>query len=249
MSHPFLIIELKADFSLDDCIDFINSVTDKGNKIFRNLFVALPFFRLREITEAFPSSGITFGTALLNNADPGSFSAPVAGKMVKDARGEFALIGTGYERNRLLLTREQLENKLQEAKRAGLKTVYAVGGGLEIDENTLIEQLETLKRSGAIDDDPHPALIYELPFHNFQSYLPSESELKTARDFVQRGVEKVFGQKFALLALLPSDLMGFSSLIDSLPFDGAFFIKSGTYPHAIHNETVKLVHVHCEEKN
>lgn len=248
MSHPFFIIELKADFSLDDCIDFLNSVTENGNKVFRNLFVALPFFRLKEMNEAFPSSGITFGTALMNSADPGSFTETVAGKMIKEAKGQFTLIGTGYERNRLELTDLQLENKLQEAVRSELKAVYCVGGGKEIDEETLIRQLELLKNSGAVEKDMHPTLVYELPFQNFQTYLPSESELNEAADFVKKGVEKVFSQKFAILAALPNDLMGFSSLIESIPFDGAFFIKSGTYPHSIHTETVKLVHVHCEEK-
>lgn len=201
------------------------------------------------MTEAFPNSGITFGTALLNNADPEAFTTPVAGRMVKDAKGEFALIGTGYERNRLELSDEQLENKMREAINSGLKVVYAVGGGKEIDAETLHRQLELLKKSGAMENDSHPTLIYELPFQNFQSYLPSEAELNEAADFIKQGMEKVFSQKFALLAALPSDLMGFSTLIESLPFDGAFFIKSGTYPHSIHDETVKLVHVHCEEKS
>lgn len=248
MSHPFFIIELKADFSLDDCIDFLNLITENGKKVFRNLFVALPFFRLKEMIEAFPSSGITFGTALMNSADPGSFTASVAGKMIKEAKGQFTLIGTGYERNRLALTEEQLENKLREAFRSGLKAIYCVGGGKDIDEATLIDQLELLKKSGIIENDPHPTLIYELPFQNFQSYLPNEEELNEAAHFIKKGLEKVFNEKFAILVALPSDLMGFSSLIDSIPFDGAFFIKSGAYPHAVHNETVKLVHVHCEEK-
>ena len=248
MSHPFFIIELKSDFSLDDCIDFINSVTENGNKVFRNLFVALPFLRLKEMTGAFPMSGITFGTALMNNADPGSFTAVVAGKMIKEAKGQFTLIGSAYERNRLGLSDEQLKNKLQEAAQSELKTIFCVGGGKEIGEEALFQQLELLKESKVIENDLHPTLIYELPFQNFQSYLPNEEELNTAANLIKNGLEKVFTQKFAILVALPSDLIGFSSLMEALPFDGAFFIKSGTYPHAIHDETIKLVHVHCEEK-
>lgn len=251
MKAPFFLLELKADFSLDDCVDFLNALTEKGQKVFRNLCVALPLYRLQEITKAFPDSGITFGSALLNLADPGAFTAPIAGKMVKDAHGSFALIGSSFERNRLKLTDEQLKNKLLAAKQAGLKSFYAVGGGLVEDEEALIRELELLKSSEVISHDPHPAIVYELDFKQFQLYLPSEEELNHAANFIKQAIAKVFGEdaeKFAVLAALPADLIGFSTMIETLPFEGAFFSKSGTYPHSVHDETVKLVHVHCLEE-
>ena len=66
----------------------------------------------------------------------------------------------------------------------------------------------------------------------------------------QGAVEKAFGEekdKINLIAALPNDLVGFTNLIEGLPFAGAFFIKSGIYPHAVHQETLKLFHVHCTE--
>lgn len=251
MNHPFFIIELKADFSLDDCIEFLNSVTEKGEKIFQSLYVALPFFRLKEITAAFPDSGITFGTSLINDSSLGAFTKGIAGKMIKDAGGKFTLVGTSYERNRLQITDEQLEAKLKEAKKAGLKPIYVVGGGHEISEESLIKQLELLKTSQVTEDAPHPTVIFEGDFKNFEQYLPSGQELNESANLVQKALETVFdtsSEKFAILAALPSDLIGFSSLIDTLPFKGAFFTKSGTYPHSVHDETVKLLHVHCEDE-
>lgn len=238
MTHPFFIIELKADFSLDDCVDFLNALTENGKKDFRNLYVALPFFRLKEIISTFPDSGITFGAAMINDADPGSFTAPIAGKMIKDAGGAFTLIGTSYERNRLALSDEKLSNKVKEAIKSGLKPIYAISG------DNILEQLNVLKNAGDIS---HPTLIYEIDFKSFKDYLPSQEELDNALQLVKEAVDQVF-ESSAILVALPSDLIGFSNLIDSLPFDGAFFIKSGAYPHAVHDETVKLVHVHCEEE-
>lgn len=251
MNHPFFIIELKADFSLDDCIEFLNSVTEKGGKIFQSLYVALPFFRLKEITEAFPDSGITFGTSLINDSSPGAFTKDIAGKMIKDAGGKFTLIGTSYERNRLNISDAQLEDKLHEAKKAGLKPIYVVGGGHEVPEEELIKQLELLKKSKVMEDDKHPTVIFEIDFKNFENYLPSGQELNDAANLAHKSLQTVFdtsSEKFAVLAALPSDLIGFSSLIETLPFKGAFFTKSGTYPHSIHDETVKLLHVHCEDE-
>lgn len=251
MNHPFFIIELKADFSLDDCIEFLNSVTEKGGKIFQSLYVALPFFRLKEITKAFPDSGITFGTSLINDSIPEAFTKDIAGKMVKDAGGKFTLVGTSYERNRLKMSDNQLEAKLKEAQKAGLKPIYVVGGGHEITETELIQQLELLKTSKVTEDAKHPTVIYEIDFKNFENYLPSSQELNASANQMQKALETVFdtsSEKFAVLAALPSDLIGFSSLIETLPFKGAFFTKSGTYPHSIHDETVKLLHVHCEDE-
>lgn len=251
MNHPFFIIELKADFSLDDCIEFLNSVTEKGGKIFQSLYVALPFFRLKEITAAFPDSGITFGTSLINDSSPGAFTKDIAGKMIKDAGGQFTLIGTSYERNRLNMTDKQLEDKLKEAQKAGLKPIYVVGGGHEISEDELIRQLELLKSSQITDNATHPTVIFEIDFKNFENYLPSGQELNESADLMQKALKTVFhtsSKDFAVLAALPSDLIGFSSLIETLPFNGAFFTKSGTYPHSVHDETVKLLHVHCEDE-
>lgn len=250
MSHPFFIIELKADFSLDDCVDFINAITENGTKVFRNFYVALPFLRLKEITEKFPDSGITFGSSLLNNADPGAFTAEVTGVMVREVQGNFTLVGSSYERKRLMLSDVQMENKLKAAHSAGLKPVYCVEGDEELTESLIVQQLETLKNAQVIEEASHPAVIYEIPFRSFDRYFPSQEELLKAKTTFKAALTQVFGdlsEKFAILIALPSDLMGFSALIDSLPFDGAFFTKSGTHPHAVHDETVKLVHVHCEE--
>ena len=251
MKHPFFIIELKADFSLDDCIEFLNSVTEKGGKIFQSLYVALPFFRLKEITAAFPNTGITFGTSLINDASAEAFTKDIAGKMIKDAGGKFTLVGTSYERNRLRITENKLKAKLEEAHRAGLKPIYVASGGHGITKEELVNQFELLKASQVTDEAKHPTIIYEMDFKNFENYLPSSLELNESANLVQSALETVFessSKKFAVLAALPSDLIGFSSLIETLPFNGAFFTKSGTYPHSVHDETVQLLHVHCEDE-
>jgi hypothetical protein len=145
----------------------------------------------------------------------------------------------------------QLEAKLKEAHKAGLKPIYVIGGGHEITEEALIKQLELLKASQVTEDAKHPTVIFEIDFKNFENYLPSGAELNESANLVQKALETVFdtsSEKFAVLAALPSDLIGFSSLIETLPFKGAFFTKSGTYPHSVHDETVKLLHVHCEDE-
>ena len=128
MKPPYFVIELKADLSLDDCIQFLNEVTDEGKKQFRNLFVALPLSRLQEMTKAFPDSGITFGVPHLNRCDQGSFTAPVAAKVVTRSNGNFSLVGSKEEREFFQLTEEQLKDKLQQSQAAKLKAIYCISG-------------------------------------------------------------------------------------------------------------------------
>lgn len=244
MTNPRFVLELKADLSVDDCIEFINTLTENGQKKFQNLYVALPFSLLKQITAQFPDSGITFGSSMLNRTTPGAFTGDVAAKMVKDAHGRFVLVGTSDERTVLKLSDAELEAKLTAATQGGLKPIYCV------NEN-LVEELNILKASHAIEPDPHPIIIYELPFKTFKSYLPTKEELNEFKTQIQEDLTSVFGQessKFRIIASLPSDLVGFSSLIESLPFDGASFTKTGIYPHAVHQETIELFHVECTEK-
>lgn len=243
MTNPRFVLELKADLSVDDCIEFINTLTENGQKKFQNLYVALPFSRLKEITSQFPDSGITFGSSMLNRTTPDAFTADIATKMVKDAKGSFVLVGTSDERKVLKLTDAELQAKLTSASQNGLKSIYCVS------EN-LIEQLKVLKSSHAAEPDAHPIIIYELPFINFKSYLPSKEELDQFKTEIQEALTTVFEEdssKFRIIASLPADLVGFSNLIESIPFDGASFTKSGVHPHAVHQETIKLFHVECTE--
>lgn len=242
---PYILMSLKPDLSLDDCIDFLNAITEQGQRKFRNLFVALPLTRLHAITKQFPDAGITFGATAMNSADPEAFTQPVAAKMIKDAHGQFVIIGTKEERSLGKLTNEQLNAKLKSALHRGIKTIFC------FDDKNAEAELSMLKDSELFINDPQPILVYEIAFENFRSYFPTQEELKSYYDNALNELRKVFGEasnKLALLIALPADLVGFSAIIEKSPFEGAFFIKSGIYPHAVHKEAVDLIHVHCDEK-
>lgn len=247
MKPPYFILQLKADLSLDDCIQFLNKVTEEGKRQFRNLFVALPLSRLQEITQAFPDSGITFGVSLLNRCDNEAFSAAVAGTVVKNSHGHFALVGTKEERQFFNLNDKHLKAKLVQGHKAGLKQIFCISGSTSKE---LEEQLQLLIDVNWLSTEGHPLIVYELPFTAFANYLPSDEEVQKYFQIASDAVQNIFfeeSSKISLLAALPSDLVGFTILIEKLPFAGAFFIKSGIYPHAVHQETVQLFHVHCTE--
>jgi triosephosphate isomerase len=251
MPYPRIVLVLKADLSVDDCIEFINTLTEKGEKKFQNLYVALPFSRLKDLKAQFPHSGITFGSTMLNSAKQGAFTTEIAAKMVKDAHGSFVLVGTSDERKVFGLSDADLEAKLTAASQGGLKPIYCVSSEHEDAKESLVRQLNVLKASHAAQPDPHPTLIYELPFITFKSYLPTKEELSEFKTIIQEALTTVFegdAGKFRIIASLPSDLAGFSTLLESLPFDGASFTKFGVYPHAVHQETIKLFHVECIEE-
>lgn len=243
MTKPFFIIELKSDLSLDDCVDFINALTLNGEKRFQNLYIAIPFYRLKEMSHLFQDSGITFGQDRMNAVMEGSFTAEVAIKMIQDAKGKFVLVGKAEERNIYKISDLELKAKLEAAAQGSIQPIYCVGGGIDISDDNLKKQISLLENNSC------SKVIYELPFTSFERYLPSEIELKNSYKRIKDLTHEALGDQsdhLKLFASLPSDLAGFSSFIDHNPFDGAFFTKSGVYPHAVHNESMKLFHVHCE---
>ena len=250
MKPPYFVVNLKADLSVDDCVHFLNSITDDGKRRFFNLYVALPLSRLQEMSTLDPDSGIIFGAAMLNRVDAGAFTQPIAGKMVKDAGGHFVLIGSQDESKIFGTTDEHIQAKLESALQASLRPVFCLSG---FSKTELKKRLQLLKNcEKLLSRELPPMIAYELPYRKFKSYLPSAKELSDFHVLIKEAMEIVFDGEpihFPLLASLPSDLAGFSSLIESMPFEGGYFIKSGAYPHTIHQETLKLFHVHCQEQD
>jgi hypothetical protein len=245
MKPPYFILNLKPDLNIDDCVDFLNAVTEQGQKRFRSLFVALPLSRLEQMTKAFPDSGIVFGASQMMSAIPDAFTSPLAGSIIRNVGGTFALIGTKEERAVSGATDEQLRFKLDAALKSGLKPIYCVAGSTEEQLKEKLAALENLK-----SQNPHPLIVYELPFNEFKTYLPSAEELEGYYGKMQKALQDIFKEsaaQYAVLAALPADLVGFSALLENMPFAGGFFTKSGTHPHAVHQETVQLFHVHCQE--
>lgn len=249
MRPPLFILNLKADLSLEDCVDFLNEVTEHGEKRFSNFFVALPYIRLVEMGDRFKDSGIVFGAAQLTNASPGSFTAPIAAELVKEAAGSFCLIGTTDERLVLKLDYQSMQDKILVALRSGLKALFCLQGDTS---ETLQEQLQFYKDSDILALDSHPLLIFRPSWSPLESYLPSKTEIENWRISIDSLLSAVFEQlasQIRVVIALPGDLIGFSQLVEELPFDGAFFEKTGKYPHAVHRETVELIHVNCTESS
>lgn len=250
MPAPYIILNLKADLSLQDCVHFLNEATEQGARELRQLFVALPFSRLKEINKHFNRSGILFGTQEMAPASPDCFTGSIAAKMVLNNGGSFTLIGAMDERKTVRLSAEDYNYKLRAAKKAKLKVLFCFGD-THADEAALWhEQLTLLKASEVLTHDPHPVVIYQLPFHLFSGYLPSKEELAHYYEKGKKLLEDSFekeAEKIALIAALPADLLGFSNLLKESPFQGAFFSKSGIYPHQTHEEAISLVQIHCTE--
>jgi len=242
---PFFIVNLKPDLSIDDVVAFLNKITENGQRTFRNFYVALPYHHLKEATAQFADSGITFGASMLNRVDAGSFTAPIAVSMQKDAGAKFVLIGTREERELFQVNNEKVAEKVKKAFAEDLRPIVCIGESIEDfhagkSKEVLAEQLKS-----ALNDAPNTPLIivYQMPFEALQDYLPSLHELKSAYLLCNEALE--LPQEISWAISLPIDLAGFSEVTENTPFDGYFFTKSGIFPHVIHQEATKLFHVHC----
>jgi hypothetical protein len=243
---PYLLLELDSNLSIDDDVQLLNEISENGAKAFRSLFVALPFDRMKQLSSQFPDSGIVFGASSMNRADSGQFTESIAGKMIKNNGGTFTLIGSRNERKRLGSdVQRALKAKLERALEAGLKPIYLVD--LEAE---LTPQLEMLAEVPGYFKGPHPLLVVQPAFTTFAHYLPSPSEIQSIYDAFKEPLVSILPDHYKHLSLiveLPADLAGFSDLLAGTPFDGHFCIKSGLYPHALHQEVVSLAKVQASE--
>jgi hypothetical protein len=235
---PYLVLQLEADLNENDDVQFLNSVTDGGKALFRSLFVALPFTRMEAMAGHFPDSGIHFGATQLNDCTEGSFTAPIAAGMVKNAGGQFVLVGARKEKACLKGT---IQDKLSRAFEQGLKVVFCLDG-----QEDLAQQCALLDPRSPFFDDPHPLVVYQPQLTALKEYLPSKEELVALHSTAKEAISAAWkdkASKVSLIVQLPSDLSGFSSLLEGTPFDGLFCIKSGIYPHAVQEELVTLAKV------
>lgn len=243
---PYLLLELDSDLTIDDDVQLLNQVSENGSKSFRSLFVALPFDRMKELSTRFPDAGFVFGASFMNRADAGHFTETIAGKMIKNNGGLFALIGSRSERQRLGdHVHVALKAKLERALQAGLKPIYLVDLESEIKP-----QLDLLAEIPEYFKETHPLLVLQPAFTTFAHYLPSPAEIQSVYDLAKEPLQATLSdhlKKLSLIIELPADLAGFSSLLDGTPFHGHFCIKSGIYPHALHEEVVSLAKVHAAE--
>lgn len=243
---PYLLLELDSNLSIDDDVQLLNEISENGAKAFRSLLVALPFDRMKQLSIQFPDSGIVFGASSMNRADQGQFTESIAGKMIKNNGGAFTLIGSRNERKRLGSAVESaLKAKLERALEAGLKPIYLV----DLDSD-LTPQLELLAQVPDYFKGPHPLLVVQPAFTTFAHYLPSPDEIQSIYDSCKEPLISALPDHYKNLSLiveLPSDLAGFSGLLTGTPFDGHFCIKSGIYPHALHQEVVSIAKVQAFE--
>lgn len=239
---PYLVLQLEADLNENDDVTFLNSITEEGKVSFRSLFVALPFTRMSEMSSHFPDSGILFGSTQLNNGSNEAFTGPIAAKMIKNNGGQFVLIGSKKEK---ALLKGSLQDKLKRAFDEKLKVLFCLDA-----KEDLMAQCEQIPADSPFFEDPHPIVIFQPDLTLLKNYLPSKEELealyKTAHDAISASWKKK-AEPVSLLVQLPSDLSGFSSLLEGTSFDGLFCIKSGIYPHAVQEELIKLAKVHALE--
>lgn len=237
---PYLVLQLEADMNENDDVHFLNRVTDEGKAQFRSLFVALPFTRMEAMASHFPDSGIHFGATQLNDCSKGSFTAPIAAQMVKTAGGQFVLVGTRKEKASL---KGSVQDKLSRAFDNGLKVIFCLDG-----EEDLAKQCALLDPHSPFFEDSHPLVIYQPQLTALKNYLPSKDELEALYEKVKGAVNSAWkekAEKVSLLVHLPSDLSGFSSLLEGSHFDGMFCIKSGVYPHDLQEELAGLLKINA----
>lgn len=123
---------------LDLCIRFFDSQTLPKQQF----GLILPYPLLSPFVSKFQASGLQFCADEMLNAAPNSFTASIAGKMLKEAGATYALIGSREER---MQNKEgfSAKDKILNALESGLVPLLAVGESwLELEDERSQEVLQ-----------------------------------------------------------------------------------------------------------
>ncbi len=159
---------------------------------------------------------------------PGSFTAPIAGKMLKQLGAQFVLLGTAYSRQLSDRDPETIRQKILKAIDAGLVPILCIGETIKDFENGRSEEVLRKQLSESLKDFTEREwkvlqIIYEAPWINATSSMPAWDILNQAYRKCRNLVQEICGVKLPVLCGVPDDITDLVAFVEGVQAEGYFF--------------------------
>lgn len=226
-----ILIVWKAQSPVEDALKIMKRLQNYSFSSKRKILVALPLGYLIELHKVGSLAPLQLGVKSMLLISPGSFTATIAGALLKEASANFVLIGSFSERTLQGSDQSSLIAKIQAAVEEGVAPILCIGETWEQYES---EQSEAVLKEQLADIAPFAnangfKLVYEAPWLQQNPHLTEFSLLKEAYQRCQAIVNEVLGSRdFELFCGVPDELQNFDALAETVEADGYFFTK-GTY--------------------
>jgi triosephosphate isomerase len=132
LSHKFTVVaNWKMNKTIVESLSYVNAFVGLVKKPQIPVWIAVPFTAIKTIHDALASSSIVVGAQNMNDATSGAFTGEVAGLMIKDAGGEFVILGHSERRTIFHETDECINKKVLRALECSLLPLVCIGEGFD----------------------------------------------------------------------------------------------------------------------
>ncbi len=167
----------------------------QGSKL--RVIVFPPFTALSEISKT--AEKIKVGAQNMHFEEQGAFTGEISPLMLKDAGGEYVILGHSERRNIFKETDELINKKVHSALKHNIKVVLCVGEKLEerqnektneVIENELSKNLAGLKK----EDMENIIIAYEPIWAIGTGVSAKPEEVDEVHKFIRNSLDKMFGK-------------------------------------------------------
>ena len=237
--QPMLLAHWKGFRSFEDARSFLHQLAAYHGE--RSLYLALPYNHLELLSADMPGPSITLGSTSMACAREGSFTEPVAADLVRDAGGQFVLIGDRDSRQRLQEGDEDIQAKIKKCVSEGLSPMLGIGESIaeyrqQETESVLRQQLEGALSGLTAAEQSGVTVVYDacwsLRFDGDSSTENFEGVYTQVRELLKEVIGAAPAKKAKVLIALPPYLDDLSQIPDA-KVDGFYMSKASVMPQAL----------------
>lgn len=133
-----VVANWKMNKTIVEALSYIKELVDILKKTQAEVWLAVPFTAIRAVREIVPSSFLV-GAQNMNDASHGAFTGEIAGQMIKEAGGEFVILGHSERRHYFHESDEFINKKVVRALETTLVPLVCIGEGFEDRESNQTE--------------------------------------------------------------------------------------------------------------
>ena len=222
---PLLLVQCKANQSLEDVSKAITNLLKIQSPHDFNIHISLPYSFMEPISKKFANEKMHIGAENLLDTDEGSFTGSIAGKMLKEAKAAFVLIGTAQDRTSHSATSNHLKNKVKSALENNVHPFVCIGETLQEHQdktakNILISQLKDCLEGLSEEELKNIHLVYNAEWISRTPWEAESPELQEAynifREVVITALQPIKFPPSQMLVAVPAYSEDISKLIQSL---------------------------------
>lgn len=125
--RPILLAQCKAYQSIDEISKAIENLLKTQSTNYFDIYISLPYSFIEPLSKKFEAENIVIGAETLLDTDEGSFTASIVGKMLKEAKAKFVLIGTDQDRTSPPSQSQHSKRKVKAALDANIPPFVCIG--------------------------------------------------------------------------------------------------------------------------